>query len=323
MTISNLDNIWKEFDNNRINSENLGSDNSGPENLGLCTYCLGNNLNINVSDLICQDCGLVISENYISSTQAFDVSTKTENNCNTNSGHQQKRSYNANHKINKMQEWLMWTNDEKNIYKLKTYVQNLCHDLKIVECLIEPIVNTIVIVMNSIRQNDGTKRARVKDGIIVICIHYVSKNTSTPYSYIDISKRLNLNIKYVTKAEKFILELINSKKLNLDKSIILNTQAPYDYVITIVKNNNLNIDTEILDKTKYLIEICEDNDLLLDHTPLSIGVCCFYYILKTYDDNIDLKIFSDLYNLSGVTIIKTYNKLKVYDCKIKKLLQSN
>lgn len=316
MSDSNLDNIWKDFEESITHTAESKFNEINSDNLGLCTNCLSTNLNINISDLICQDCGLVISENYIISNQSFDANL-------IKSEIPQKKNWTVNRKINKMQEWLMWTNDEKNIYKLKTYVQNLCHNLKIVECLIEPIINTIITVMSSIRQNDGTKRARVKDGIIVICIHYVSKNTSTPYSYIDIAKRLNLNIKYVTKAEKIILELINSKKLNLDKSIILNTQSPYDYVTTIIKNNNLNIDTQILDNTKRLIEICEDNDLLLDHTPLSIGVCCFYYILKIYDDNIDLKIFSDLYNLSGVTIIKTYNKLKVYDSKIKKILQSN
>ena len=34
-----------------------------------------------------------------------------------------------------------------------------------------------------------------------------------------------------------------------------------------------------------------------------------------------LKIFSELYGLSSVTIIKTFNKLKTYDNQIKQLLE--
>ena len=53
--------------------------------------------------------------------------------------------------------------------------------------------------------------------VFVICIYYVTKNTNTPFSYMDMAKRLNLDIKYVTRAERMILELVNSKKLNLNK----------------------------------------------------------------------------------------------------------
>ena len=181
------------------------------------------------------------------------------------------------YKINKMQDWYMWTNNEKNEYKLKLCVQDLCKRLKIAECLVGSIVDTVILVINAIKNNDGTKRARVKHGIILVCIHYVSKDTSTPYSYSELTKRLNLDIKYVTRAEGMILELINSKKLNLDKGLVLRNLKPFDYVINTIKQKYIKINPEILERVKCLIEICEDNDLLLDHTPLSVGVCCFYY----------------------------------------------
>jgi len=75
-----------------------------------------------------------------------------------------------------------------------------------------------------------------------------------------------------------------------------------------------------LEHTQSLITICEDNDILLDHTPLSVGVSCFYYILKLNNIDIDLKIFSELYDLSVVTVVKTYNKLKVYEKQISNML---
>lgn len=304
--MSNLDKIWKEFETDKRKDTNYKNDQCKS-----CTNCFSENLHTNYLDLICYDCGLVISSNYVTNCSSFETVPEAI---------PKKKFTNYNNKISKMQDWYTWTNDEKNIYKLKMYVKNLCQRLKISEYLIDQIVNVVTMVMDTIKRNDGTKRARVKDGIIVICIYYVSKDTITPYSYMDMAKRLDLDIKYVTRAERLILELLNSKKLNLSKSLVLDTQKPYDYIINTIKSKNLNIDNQILEHTQSLIAICEDNDILLDHTPLSVGVSCFYYILKSNNIDIDLKLFSELYDLSVVTVVKTYNKLKVYEKQITNML---
>ena len=314
MTDYDINKIWLEFENAKLQDK----DKVDPVNLNnscdLCTNCDGSNVYNDNGEITCNDCGLVLNENRISEQPNFD---NTLSNLNESTTYKPKAYGN---KILKMQEWYMWTNEEKNVYKLKNYIRTLCGKLNIVESLVSSIIETVVVVMDSIKKNDGTKRARVKDGIVVICIYYVSKDTQTMYSYIDLAKSLNLDIKYVTKAERMILELINSKRLKLDKMTVLKTQKPFDYVINTIKKNDLKIPTKTLNDVQILINICEDNDLLLDHTPLSIGVCCFYYILKTQHLDIDLKMFSELYDLSVVTVVKTYNKLKVYDDKIYKLL---
>lgn len=309
--MSNLDKIWKEFKTDKSKDTLTSNEGIFNDQCKSCTNCFGENLHTNYLDLICYDCGLVISSNYVTNCSSFETVPEAI---------PKKKFTNHNNKISKMQDWYMWTNDEKNIYKLKMYVKNLCQRLKISEYLNEQIVNIVTMVMDTIKRNDGTKRARVKDGIIVICIYYVSKDTITPYSYMDMAKRLDLDIKYVTRAERLILELLNSKKLNLSKSVVLDTQKPYDYIINTIKSKNLNIDNQILEHTQSLITICEDNDILLDHTPLSVGVSCFYYILKSNNIDIDLKLFSELYDLSVVTVVKTYNKLKVYEKQITNML---
>jgi len=306
--------IWKDFEMASKYETNNASSKPFQTHLNeksdMCSNCLSNNLRYNDNDCVCQDCGLVIKEDRLNTNISYDNTTIPA-----------KYNNNFNSRISKMQEWYMWSNEEKNTYKLKTYVKNLCIRLKIIDSLINDIVDTSVMVINCIKKNDGTKRARVKDGIILCCIHYVSKDTSTPYLYLDLIKEMYLDIKYVTRAERVILELINSKKLHLDKNIILETRKPFDYVNNIIKKHKLQINFDVLKDVKILIEICEDNDILLDHTPLSIGVGCFYYILQFKNIDIDLKIFSELYGLSSVTIIKTFNKLKTYDNQIKQLLE--
>lgn len=94
----------------------------------------------------------------------------------------------------------------------------------------------------------------------------------------------------------------------------------HEYVTEVVNQKKLRIPEIILVQTQTLIQICEQHDLLLDHTPLSIGVSVFYYILKANNIICDPKIFSQIYDLSIVTVIKTYNKLLQYKSFIDKHL---
>ena len=223
-------------------------------------------------------------------------------------------------RLNKIKDWNIYTNEEKCNYKLKKHVQELCNTLKIPETLIESIIPTVIDVINSIKEYDGTKRSRVKDGIIIICIYYISKDTPNVFYYKDLAKKINLDIKYITKAEKIVLELLNSKKIHIDKSVILDTLEQFNYIINYIQKYNIKIDNHILDETKLLVDICKENDIL-DNTPLSIGVACFYYILKKYNLDINIKTMSELYNVSSITIIKTYNKLNTFKKQIDKLLK--
>lgn len=266
----------------------------------ICNNCKGNNVHNVNNEYICHDCGVVQSNILCDNT----VSTY-ENDIDFSV-----RKVGNNTRIKKMQDWYMWSNDEKNTYKLNNYTKDLCNKLNIPENIIPSVCSTVVHVMNIIKKYDGTKRARVKDGIILTCLQYVLKDTHHQISAIELAKKINLDIKYITKADKIILELINCKKLDLKKQTVLDIKKPYQYVLDVINKKQLFIPNNILSQMQVLIQLCEDNDLLLDHTPLSVGVCCFYYILKLNNIPCDLKLFSELYDLSVVTVIKTYNKLK-------------
>lgn len=296
-----INTLWSILDSQTV----IKSDTS-PLLQNYCEECDGK-----VIDNICRECGLMLNNNIEYSNYSFEEPIPTS------------KIYTSNSKIQKMQEWLRWSNDEKNEYKLHKYIRNLCETLDICEKLIIDICELVSQVMKALKNgHDGTKRSRVKDGIIIICIYYISKNNKYNYSYIELSKKIELHMKYVSKADKLIMGLINTKKLNVSKEFvdnILKTETPNDYIINIIEKYQIIIDTQYLNQTNSLINICEDNDILLDHTPLSIGVSCFYYILVINNIEINTKIFSDIYDLSMVTIIKTFNKLKKYKTNFEKL----
>jgi len=287
-----------------------------------CKECGSKNIIEINYDYVCYECGLVQKNSVpLSSYSNTDTHNPGGNyEIDTTITHRIQSA--PNNKLQQMQQWYMWSNEEKNAHKLTSYTKSLCSRLEIPEQLVKAVCDTVVIVMTTIKKYDGTKRARVKDGIILCCAQYACKGMDQNISAVELAKRINLDVKYVTKADKLILELMNSKKLNLDRHIILQTQTPYEHVLDVIQKQGLQIPNYVLNKIQRLIKFCDDNDILLDHTPLSIGVCCFYYILMTHQINVDIKMFSELYDLSVVTVLKTFNKLKQYAIHIATIVES-
>jgi transcription initiation factor TFIIIB Brf1 subunit/transcription initiation factor TFIIB len=300
-----INEIWKVFDKqcqSRIISQMPLS-----KTQELCPGC-----NSLTYESVCNNCGLILNNDKEFSSYNFEEPV------------QYKQSYSkSNNRLMKMQEWMMWTNEEKTEYKLNKYTKELCEKLQINESIVNSVCNLVCQIMIAIKSScDGTKRSRVKDGIIIVCVYYISKGTVMVYSYIDLAKKIELNMKYISKADKLLIELINSNKLNLSKDFMDNffkTENPIDYVTKIIDKYELGINEHILNQLIELISICEDNDILLDHTPLSVGVSCFYYILYINNIELNVKMFSELYDLSMVTVLKTFNKLKQHTRNFEKL----
>jgi predicted transcriptional regulator/ribosomal protein L37AE/L43A len=310
----------KYTENDTENNTNVKQVNQNNNSNTKCPNCEtetdNSNFIIDNEGYICEECGYIIeSIEYSNYTFENPIDYKSTKGTFT-------KKFN---KIQKMQEWLSWTNAEKNEYKLKKYTRDFCENLQIHENIIENVCLLVIKVMNSIREkNDGPKRSRVKDGIIISCIYYISKennalNSAGTYNYLELAKKINLDIKYVSKADKILMELNL-----LNKQISCKTENPIDYIKYAINKYNLSIpDNTIIDKVTLLINICEDNDILLDHTPLSIGVACFYYILNKSNIEIDVKTFASIFDLSVVTVTKTFNKLKKYEKKIDKMIFKN
>jgi len=326
-----LESIWKEFDyikdkhydehlnrklkdkkeisHQKVDTNN--TTNNTTTDYFNCKNCNNQNVCFNDTELVCSECGLV-NDNVFSNTVFLNSEVPFS---------KQKINYNGQFsKIQKMQEWYAWSKDEKNSYKLSTYTTNLCIKMNISEGLIPKICDIVNMVMSTIKKYEGTKRARVKDGIILSCIEYVANDDNLNISSYELAKKINLDIKYVSRADRMILELINNNKLNLKKNTALNVKTPIEYIMEVIDKNNLDIPEILIMKLKALIKFCETNDILIDHTPLSIGVCCFYYILKVNNINIDIKIFANLHDLSIVTILKTFNKLNLHSRVINRYL---
>lgn len=313
MSCSEYDECWRNFEMIKLSNDNSKKD-SGNRNgnfkelkdilfdefkcksCGIIEY---NELNV------CTNCGLVKSDNIAE----YHNYTYDEDNMNNENATSQINTYSnkkyTSSRIYKMNLWYSYTNDEKNAYKLVKYTKDLCNKLEIT-LYNDLICDTVNNVFIAIKKDDGTKRSRVKDGIIIICIYYIYKMYDTTISMNfsnELAKKINLNHKYICRAEKIILELVNKNKISFNKEIFLNTGERN------IKQKKCILPDDLQIKLDDLILLCKQKDFLIEHNPYSVHVGCLYYIIKQNNINIDISDLSKIYKLSNVTILKVTNKL--------------
>ncbi len=274
------------------------------------------------TDYVCTNCGLMNNNDKI-----YDNNINYDNNNNEMTilnYPRKKHNYDKNNHLCKMKTWYENTSEEKNEYKLLLYTKKICNSLEI-NSYIDYICDLVNKVLKCVKLNDGTKRSRVKDGIIVVCIYYTYKKHNLhnyTFTLQNLAKKLDLNIKYISKAEITILELISKKKILMDRNVLLNIDTSFN-ILPDIKSQfidhtktkacfNMNDNRDEIDilfnDLESLLKYYENNELFNNHTPFSITVGCLYYLLKQKYDT-DVILISNIYNISNITILKIYKHL--------------
>jgi hypothetical protein len=208
-----------------------------------------------------------------------------------------------------MNEWMMWSNADRIEYKLKLHVTEICYKLDIKDALNNVIGNLCAHVLQKIKEHDGLKRGKVKDGIIIACIIYVGKCEGIVFDHNKMSKKLGIPMKFITRGEDLLLELVRSKKINLDKWCLHKTPTPFQYVLNVTSKLHLSIPSHIFDYTETFIN--KHSNSIKNHTPAAIGSACFYKALLDNGATVDLKGFCSAFKISTPTMHKTLKALSI------------
>lgn len=232
------------------------------------------------------------------------------------------------HRLTKLQEWISWSKEEKTEYKLKKYVREFCEQLSIYPNLIDSIAHLVNGVLEKIKEkNDGSKRSRVKDAIIINCICYICKD----YDPIYLAKRANINSKYISKADRILLDINLSDVYNVSNvshasnvsrvSNVSNVSNVSDVShVRQLRNDFLtktNTSGDFEEKLVILMEIVDDNKLL-PHDSLCSTICFYYLLIQT--TLVDLNTFCEHFKINASYLVKSFNKLVKVQEKINKLL---
>ncbi len=204
-----------------------------------------------------------------------------------------------------------FTSQMSNItdYNLGTYTRDLCKKLKL-ECN-NDVVDSVIYGFNMIKKVHGSKRAKVKDSIILICL-----GLTLDIEVMELSKKLAIENKVMYNTRKLFTSIPELAEF-------LNPINSFDYISEIYNSSSQKLDKDPLPRTRDLINLLKKYNILQECKPNTIGVTCLYYVLVNLEYDVDVYKFSRVYKVSDVTIKKTYAKLTIEMQKIASRFDKN
>ena len=142
--------------------------------------------------------------------------------------------------------------------------------------------------------------------MIAACVFYACKMQKEPRSPKEIADIYDLEIKHVHRGCRKILDYID---LNSTFYQIKNSQSS-DFIERLGKK--LFSDPKYITISKDVCNNIHNLDIASTHEPPSVAAGCILLVSNTYNLNINKKDISTIFEISDVTISKTYRKIFPY-----------
>ncbi len=196
-----------------------------------------------------------------------------------------------------------YTSQERKEYKLKEYTLDLCNRLDI-DTGLDGIVESVIYVSSKIEEKFGPVRSNLKEAVVVVCI---SKTLGD--DPLHTAQKLDLHQKYIYKIQKMVIQIPEVD------SVLTSTTGPFEYILGVHKHildkkDGLIDEQKVFPKVKNLVKYCIDNNILAKHTDITVGVACMYWVIRSEGYNVDLEVFSRVYNVSENILKSTQSQLR-------------
>lgn len=291
-----------------------------------CTNCGSINYQSIKNQIICLDCGNILSYSNMNATEITTDSTILSP---ADKVLFQTTKINSmikfrNSSLNKLQYWNI-SYQEKANKKIVNILQEVCEIINLNQKILKDAKDLYFLIYNHIDihkrllNNDDyihinfnkykITRGNNKLGIIGACLYYACKQNNYLVDLKKIAEGFNLKPSCIHKGCKIFNKAIKNTNINLDTNIVL----PIHYINYV--SDRLKIEHSTTKKISNLIIKIQDNNLCANHSPLSICICSVILYYKHINKKIFNKKISQLFDISNVTINKTLgdlNKYKIY-----------
>ena len=211
------------------------------------------------------------------------------------------------HKIRQYQQWNGMPYKERSLYKVFSYITEICKKHNISQKIINDS-KSLYKICSSTKISRGLNR----QGIIAATVYFACKECGAPRSSKEIAEIFDINITTMTKGSKKFQEIIFMNKNELDKERIINqkTIIPTDFINRFC--NKLDID-KYIPIIHNICDISMNYQIISENTPPSIASGCIYYFSKRKNLKIPKKRISEICKISEVTINKCSKKLELHN----------
>jgi len=290
----------------------------------LCISCKSDKLMIdNIKGyLVCGECA-VINQEFLDENPEFTFDDENNGNgasrygCPSNyffpkSALGTKIATKGYNKISALQRQGQMPYREKSLLEVLERIQSKCKKYNVSQSIIDSakILYKKVSDSKHIRGKRKGKnmimRCINRRSMIASCVFYACKMQREPRSPKEIADIYDLEIKHVHRGCRKILDYID---LNSTFYQIKNSQAA-DFIERLSKK--LNIEKKFIDISKDVCNNIHKLDIASTHEPPSVAAGCILLVANTFNLPITKKNISEIFDISDVTISKTYRKIYPY-----------
>lgn len=283
-----------------------------------CNFCNSTILEKIENKLVCSSCGGIVRE-FLNSDAQFenDDSGGTSYGCPSsyffpNSALGCKIKTRGFSKIANLQRQGQMPYEEKSLMEVMNSIQTKCNKYTVTQ----KVIDTAKILYKKISECKHTKGNRKGKSIIMRCINrrsliaacvfYACKLENKPRNPKEIADIYDLEVKHVNRGCRKFLEYVDiSSYMNKIKACqSSNFIARY--------SNELNLSNEVLEIAQQVCENIHTLDIASNHEPPSIAAASILLICKSLKKDINKKHISQVFQISDVTISKTFRRIYPY-----------
>jgi len=212
----------------------------------------------------------------------------------------------CNSKLKRLHTWSQMPYEERSLYDVLQEIDTKCRKENIPKAVIDNAKN-LYKKFTEQKNKDGKKiiiRGDNRKSLIAACVLEGAKMQKLPRSNKEIAKIFDLKIKHITSGCRKLFEVMDYNVYDYIQS-----SKPEDFIDRFKGKLKLG---EYADLAKKIIKNIVKLDIATDHQPPSIAASSIMLIYQIYEIDYSLQNLSKIFDISDVTISKTFKKIVPY-----------
>ena len=311
---------YLNYDDSDIDNLLMGMNvNTGKKKGNKCISCNSEKLILDnlQGHFVCEDCGIV-NKNALCDNPEFSGENDTSrygcpNNfyC-PNSSLGTKMKVKGYSRIAAIQKQGQVPYSEKELMSTIKSIEEKCLKYGIKQNIIDT-AKTLYKKIRDYKHTDGKRKGKNmimrcinRRSMIAACVFYACKLQNEPRSPKEIADIYDLEIKHINKGYRKFLDYVNMDSFFNEFKSSQSTDFIERY------SKKLNLADIYIKKAKDISSNIHKLDIVSTHEPSSVAAGCILLVTKMHKLDLNKKKISEIFNISDVTISKTFRRINNY-----------
>ncbi|ARF09475.1 transcription initiation factor IIB [Indivirus ILV1] len=289
-------------------------------------FCKTCNTNDTISEdtaqgiIVCIGCGSILADLFDTTLESrqYDNDNNTVARCSSTTNHFLPQSSLGTsirgikrNKVRLLHSWSAMPYRERSLNAVLKQIQAKCNQAGIIKCIEDDakiLYKNISESKHAYGKNSGKTviiRGINRRALVASCVFYACKKKGNTRSPKEIAKLFDLSYKDITKGYKLFLKFV-LKQIQIEDKIT----NPEDFITRYCRE--LHVKNNHIDQAIQIAKNIQKLDIASTHTPFSVATSSIVLMLDLNKFNFDRKYIAKKFNVSDVTITKTYKKIEKY-----------